>query len=110
MIPVPKPLFLILALPEDKIPFTLFRNKETPITRNTLVTTIPLLPMEYEISFDFKPTKWIGGWTNILHMTTGGNSGWGERIPGFFPLNQKVSIANGIDGNGNWNFNWNWEL
>ena len=87
----------------DQIPLTLFRQGIS-IARNTLVTTIPLLPKEYEISFDFKPTKWIGGWTNILHMTTGGNSGWGERIPGLFPLNQKVSIANGIDGNGNWNF------
>ena len=37
-------------------------------------------------------------------MTTGGNAGWGERIPGFFPLNMKVAIANGIDGNGNWYF------
>ena len=37
-------------------------------------------------------------------MTTGGNAGWGERIPGFFPLNKKVAIANAIDGNGNWNF------
>ena len=60
--------------------------------------------MQYEVSFDFKPTRWIGGWTNILHMTTGGNDGWGERIPGFFPLNKKVVIANAIDGNGNWHF------
>ena len=64
-----------------------------------------MLPKQYEISFDFKPTKWIGGWTNVLHMTKGGNSGWGERIPGIFVLNKKAVIANAIDGNGNWNFN-----
>ena len=80
---------------------TLFKDKERPITKNTLITTIPLLPKEYEISFDFKPTKWISGWTNILILTTGGNSGWGERIPAFFPLNGKISIANGIVGLGN---------
>ena len=96
-------IFFLSDIPVEQIPFTLFPN-ETAITRNTLVTTIPLLPIQYEISIDFKPTKWIGGWTNILHMTTGGNSGWGERIPGLFPLNQKVAIANGIDGNGNWYF------
>ena len=97
-------IFLFSALPVDKIPFTLFPNQETTITKNTLVTTIPVLPKLYEVSFDFKPTKWIGGWTSILHMTTGGNAGWGERIPAFFPLNKKIAIANGIDGNGNWYF------
>ena len=87
----------------DQIPFTLFRQ-EISIARNTLVTMIPLLPKQYEVSFDFKPTRWIGGWTSVLHMTTGGNAGWGERIPGFFPLNGKMAIANAIDGNGNWYF------
>ena len=86
----------------DKIPLTLFREKDTPITRNTLITTIPLLPKQYEISFDFKPTKWLGGWTNILHMTTDGNAGWGNRIPGFFPHGGKVAISNGISGNADW--------
>ena len=95
---------IFLDVPIDQIPFTLFHN-ETQIIRNTLVTTIPVLPKQYEISFDFKPTKWIGGWTSILHMTTGGNAGWGERIPGIFVLSKKAVIANAIDSNGNWNFN-----
>lgn len=37
-------------------------------------------------------------------MTTGGNAGWGERIPRFFPLSGNVVIASAIDGNGNWYF------
>ena len=88
----------------DTIPLTIYHEVETARTRNTLVTTIPLLPKQYEISFDFKPTKWIGGWTNILHMTTNTNVGWVDRIPGFFPLSHKVAISNAIDGNGNWYF------
>ena len=88
----------------DKLPLTLFPKKETPVIRNTIVTTIPLLPKQYEVSFDFKPTKWIGGWTSILHMTTGGNAGWGERIPGFLSYIKKVAISAAIDGQGNWNF------
>ena len=68
------------------------------------MTTLTLLPKQYEISFDFKPTKWIGGWTNILHFTIKGNVGWGGRIPALFPLNGKVAIANAISGNGNFYF------
>ena len=60
--------------------------------------------MQYEFSFDFKPTKFVGGWTNILHLTTGGNTGWGGRIPALFMHNNKVYIFNAIDGNGNWLF------
>ena len=88
----------------EKVPFALFAAKETLITKDTLVSTFPLLPKQYEFSFDFKPTRWIGGWTNILHFTTGGNAGWGERIPAFSMVNNKVAIANAIDGNGNWYF------
>ena len=96
--------YLTLDLPIEKIPFTLFTGKEILITKNTLVSTFPSLPKQYEFSFDFKPTKFVGGWTNILHLTTGGNAGWGERIPAFLMVNNKVAIANAIDGNGNWYF------
>ena len=87
----------------DKIPLTLLK-KETPITKNTLLSTIPLLPKEYEISFDFKATKWPSGWTSILHLTKGADSGWGNRIPAILAYSGKVFISNAIDGNANWNF------
>ena len=38
------------------------------------------------------------GYQNILHMTIGGNSGVGQRIPGLFPSNGKVLIYYSIDG------------
>ena len=67
--------------------------------------TIAVLPKQFDISFDFRPTKWIGGWTSILHLTTGGNCcGVGGRIPGIFPLNQKLAISFAINGNGNYYF------
>ena len=91
-------------LPVDKIPLTLFHNKPTPISKNTLLTTIPLLPKQFDISFDFKPTQWLGGWTNILHMSKAGNAAWGDRIPGIFVYNRKIAIASAIDGSGNWLF------
>ena len=60
--------------------------------------------MQYEFSFDFKPTKFVGGWTNILHLTTGGNTGRGSRIPALFMTKNYVSISNTIGSNGNWNY------
>ena len=78
----------------------LFSGKETALTRNSLLTILPVLPKQYEFSFDFKPTKFVGGWSNILHLTTGGDEGWG--IPRFFVLNKKVAIASALDGNGQW--------
>ena len=91
----------------DKIPITLFADKDTVITKGSLVTTLPVLPKQYEISFDFKPTKWIRGWSNIIHLSTNGNIGWGNRIPAFFPLGRKVGIVNALSGNGNYYF---WSL
>ena len=87
----------------DKIPLTLLKN-ETAITRNTLLSTIPVLPKQYEISFDFKATKWPSCWTSILHFTKGGDTGWGNRIPAIFTYYGKVQISNAIDGNGDWKF------
>merc|ERR1712072_872337 len=79
-------------------------GKQAPLVRKRLVKTISLLPKQFDISFDFKPTKWIGGWTNILHLTTGANCcGLGQRIPAIFPLNGKLAIAFAVDRNGNYN-------
>ena len=50
--------------------------------RNTLLTTIDL-GRQWQVSFDFKATNYdYNGWTNILHLTIGGNFGnLGERTP-----------------------------
>ena len=85
---------------------TLFSGRQTLLTRNRLVKTLPLLPKQFQISFDFKPTKWIGGWTNIFHFTTGANCcAPGSRIPAIFPLNGKLAISFAIGTNGNW-YKW----
>ena len=67
-------------------------------------TKIILLPKQFEVTFDFQANKWIGGWTSIVHMTTGSNYGWGGRIPGVFALGQKIAVAFAVSGNGNWYF------
>merc|ERR1712072_525717 len=65
-----------------KLILKIFPGKQVPLVRRRLMKTIALLPKQFDISFDFKPTKWIGGWTNILHLTTGANCcGLGQRIP-----------------------------
>ena len=97
------PKFQCLDIPVDKIPLKLLHN-DTEIVKNTLLSTIPVLPKEYEISFDFKATKWPSGWTSILHFSKQADSGWGNRIPAILTYSGKVFISNAIDGNANWNF------
>ena len=72
------------------------------ISYKRLIQTIPILPKEFHISFDFMATKWIGGWTNLFHMTQGSNCcRFGSRIPGIFPLNKKLAISFAINNYGN---------
>ena len=53
---------------------------------NNLLTTIPSLTKEWMVEFSFKPTNLQhGGWTNIFHMTKGGEWGsYGVRTPAVF--------------------------
>ena len=62
-----------------------------------------MLPKQFEISFDFKPTKFIGGWTNVLHLTTKANCcGYGSRIPGVFIMYGRIHFTFSLSGNGNY--------
>ena len=81
-------LNLILHVSVGKLMVSVF-DKQTPLTKNRLVKTLVMLPKQFDISFDFRPTKWIGGWTSLLHLTTGTNA---VRLPGIFPLNGKIMI------------------
>ena len=55
------------------------------LKRNALLTTLPSLPREWMVEFEFKPTNFDhNGWTSIFHMTIGGNVGFGDRIPAVF--------------------------
>ena len=87
-----------------KLPLRLFGVPQL-IRRNLKVITIPLLPKTYDISFNFKPTKFLRGWSSILHMTTGGNCCQrGKRVPGIFIKYNRIGIFNSIGNNGNWQF------
>ena len=56
------------------------------LKKNSLLTTLPSLPREWMVEFEFKPTNLDhNGWTSIFHMSTGDNSGTiGNRIPAVF--------------------------
>ena len=82
-----------------------FPGKPAALVRRRLMKTLSVLPKQFDISFDFKATKWIGRWTNIMHLTTGANCcGIGQRIPAIFPLNGKLAISFAVDRNGNYYF------
>ena len=78
--------------------------------RNTLLKTIPKFSYTYSVTFDFKPKAFQKGWTNVIHLTTGGNRGkHGERIPSvwFFSSSStatenKVRICSSVNNDVNY--------
>ena len=82
---------------------------EIPTKKNNLLRTIPKLSAEYTVKFDFKPSKFLDGYSSILHMTANGlDSGAGGRIPavwmrGKTPDGSKSSLFVFGDVNHHWN-------
>ena len=61
---------------------TFFHPSEHQIEKNSLLTTIPTLAREWRVTFDFNPKSYNNKWTQVLHMTIGGDSGnIGARTP-----------------------------
>ena len=82
--------------------------------RNTLVSTIPKLSTSYTVRFEFNPTSFQSGWTNIIHLTsTGGNCcKYGDRVPGVWfwssstnAQKNRFHICSAVNGNGNFCYN-----
>ena len=79
-------------------------NEFSP-TKGRLVHTIPTLGKEWRVGLDFKPTDYnSSGFTNLLHLTNGGNGGsYGQRTPGvWFSPTYGIHIAASINGNPNY--------
>ena len=57
--------------------------EEHLLKRNTLLTTLPTLPKEWRVSFEFNPQNYNSrGYAQILQLTIGGKSGQvGDRTP-----------------------------
>ena len=62
---------------------------------------------EFYISFDVKVTKYTpGGFKNILHFTTSGNGGHGQRIPGvWLSEDKKLHIMSSVNGDDFYKYN-----
>ena len=78
--------------------------------RNNLLATIPKLSKSYHVAFEFKPTTFESGWTNIIHLTTGESCcGEGSRIPAVWfhsssttATKNKLHICSAVNGEGNY--------
>jgi len=76
---------------------------EREIKRNDVLTTIPRLGKTFSVKFEVKPTRNGGRWTNVLHLTTGGNCcNNGQRIPAvLLDSRNKMYVAFSVNGRGN---------
>ena len=61
-------------------------RRQLSLTKNNLLTTLPILPHEWMVEFMLKPTNLeSSGWTSIFHMSIAENCcNVGERIPAIF--------------------------
>lgn len=82
--------------------FSINNNIETE--QNRTISTIPYLSKVYIVSFSVKPNAFVmGRYTSVLHFTTGGNFGaMGMHIPAVWFWNDKLHIANGVNGHPNY--------
>ena len=72
------------------------------LTKENLLTTLPILPSEWMVEFMFKPTNYDNpGWTSIFHMTIGGNGdNLGDRNPEVFVNpGRGLVVANSLNDN-----------
>ena len=80
---------------------------EQKISRNRLLTTIPLLKKEWKVSFDFKASN-FRGLQQVLHMTAGGKgvgsgSKYGDRTPAIWTHSSRGFVISSAVG-GRYNF------
>ena len=82
---------------------------ELKLTRDTLLATIPNLGLQWEVSFDFKPSSYdYNDWTTILHLTVGGDwKNLGDRTPAImYNPHYGLTVGTAIGHNPNfWNDN-----
>ena len=85
--------------------YTAFSFKEEQeISKNTLLTTLPLLKKEWKVSFDFKPNQFGRGLGQIFHMTAGGKglgagAVYGDRTPAIWVHSSRgFLVSSAVDG------------
>ena len=77
---------------------------EIDIAKGKLLTTIPFLDKEHYVAFEMMITRHTpGNWRNVLHLTTGNDSGnYGSRTPAVFLFyDGRIHTSSAIDGNPN---------
>ena len=89
---------------------TLIMTAERINKKGNLLATIPKLSWSYSVKFDFKPTQFQSGWTNIIHLTAFGKNmdQYGDRIPAVFlqsssttATKNKLHIYSAVNGDKN---------
>ena len=77
-------------------------QEEHQISRNVLLTTLPLLAKEWRVSFDFKANN-FNGLAQVLHMTAGGKgvgrgSKYGDRTPAIWTHSSRGLLVSSAVG------------
>ena len=82
---------------------------EIEIKRNQIIKTLKILPKEYEVSFEVKPTsKTNATYSNVIHLTVGGNNAaYGDRTPAVWIYFSNFFFSSALNGSTSGNFQSN---
>ena len=82
------------------------KAKPFALTKNNLITELPFLGKEYQLTFELKVTKFgADDYQSVIHLTaTGVNCcNMGDRTPGvWITKDQKIGIASAVNGGHFW--------
>ena len=79
---------------------------EREISKDTLLHTLKTMKAQWRVSFQFKASDYSDrGWTNLLHLTIGANSGhYGDRNPAiFFKAGHGMMVSSAVSGKHDYN-------
>ena len=77
------------------MPIVYTKVEEHQLVKDTLLTTLPTLGKEWRVTHDFKPTEYVGGYGNSLHLTIGG---YGDRQLLLHYHNGRLELGSVVSG------------
>ena len=81
------------------------KAEEQLLVKGSNLGTLCVLGKEWRVTHDFKPTEYLDGFANSLHLTIGGNrEHYGDRTPDIWPSTtaytpEKMQISSAVNGN-----------
>ena len=74
------------------------------LTQNNLLTTVPRITNEFEVTFELMADSFVSSWQSVIHLTINNDiQQYGDRIPAvFIDQTNRIMIASAVNGEKNY--------